>query len=343
MDGATGCAPPLVVLVRVTTACNLACGFCAYDRRLRFARSTLAEATLERLFDLLAGEAARRRRLGQPPPLLSWIGGEPLRWRPWPSWSRRARDAGIRVSATSNGSTLADPRERAAVLDGLDELTLSLDAEGARFDGLRGWSGGAARLESSIRELVRERKTSGSGLKLRVNTVLMRSTIAGYPALARRLAALGVDELCFNALGGRDRPEFHADEALLPRQLEALAADLPVLREQLAMQDCRLIGGRTYLARLMRAAHGLPSPIDDCDPGARFLFVDEHGRVAPCAFTAEEYGVPLGEIRSLEALPARFGVGRSARCAAACGDCPSTQVFGKFALDSALMAVAEVT
>jgi MoaA/NifB/PqqE/SkfB family radical SAM enzyme len=343
MDGGAGCEPPLVVLVRVTTACNLACGFCAYDRRLGFPRVKLADAALERLFELLASEAMRRRRIGEAPPLLSWIGGEPLRWRPWPTWSRRARAAGIRVSATSNGSTLADPRERAAVLAELDELTLSLDADGVRFDGLRGWPGGAERLESSIRELVRERAAVGSGLKLRVNTVLMRSTIAGYPALARRLAGLGVDELCFNALGGRDRPEFHVDEALLPRQLEALAAELAMLREELATQGCRLIGGQAYFARLLRAALGTPSPVEDCDPGTRFLFVDEHGRVAPCAFTAEEYGIPLSAIGTLTELPGRFREARRARCAMACNDCPSTQVFGKFAVDSTLMAVAEVT
>ncbi len=343
MDRGAGCEPPLLVLVRVTTACNLACGFCAYDRRLRFARVTLAEAALETLFDLLASEAARRHRIGEAPPLLSWIGGEPLRWRPWATWSRRARAARIRVSATSNGTTLADPRVRAAVLAELDELTLSLDAEGARFDGLRGWPGGAERLESSIRELVRERAAVGSGLKLRVNTVLMRSTIAGYPALARRLAGLGVDELCFNALGGRDRPEFHVDEALLPRQLEALAAEMPRLREDLAMQDCRLIGGQSYLARLLRAAHGTPSPIAECEPGTRFLFVDEHGRVAPCAFTGDEYGIPLSAIGALSELPARFREARRARCAPACADCPSTQVFGKFAVDSTVMAVAEAT
>lgn len=337
MDGGTGRDQPLVVLVRVTTACNLGCGFCAYDRRLRLPRVTLAEPALERLMVLLEAEAVRRRRIGQAPPLLSWIGGEPLRWRAWRSWSRRARAAGIRVSATSNGTTLADADERRAVLEHLDELTLSLDAEGEPFGALRGWPGGAARLQEDIGQLVRERAASGSRLRLRVNSVLMRSTIAGYPALARSLAGLGVEELCFNALGGRDRPDFHVGEALLPAQLEALAAVLPALRHELAAQGCRLIGGPDYVERLLRAARGMPTPVDDCAPGTRFLFVDEEGRVAPCAFTSGEYGIALDGIGALAELPGRFRASRKARCAAACGDCPSTQVFGKFAVDSGLV------
>jgi hypothetical protein len=52
--------------------------------------------------------------------------------------------------------------------------------------------------------------------------------------------------------------------------------------------------------------------------------------VAPCAFTADEYGVALDDIASLDELPMRFVAARGARCANACGDCPSTQFFGKF-------------
>jgi MoaA/NifB/PqqE/SkfB family radical SAM enzyme len=314
----------LVVVCRVLTACNLACGFCAFDRRLPIARSTLGEARLTRLIDLLAAQAGR-------PPLLSWLGGEPLLWRDWPRWSARARAHGLRVSATSNGSTRGSAAARGAVLEHLDELTLSLDAADARHDGLRGWPGGAARVLAALRALARERAHSDAPLRLRANAVLMRSTIGDFAVLCSALVDAGVDEICFNLLGGRDRPEFHARESVLPAQFAAFLRVLPALRARLEAQGVRLVGDAQYQARLQAAISGLPWPVADCDPGREFLFVDEHGRVAPCAFTGAEYAVDLLDVDSLSALPAQFRAARRARCASACSDCPSTQVSGKFA------------
>ncbi len=319
-----------VVVCRVVTACNLACGFCAFDRRLAFARATLDEARLARLIDLLADEAASA-------PMLSWIGGEPLLWRDWPRWSVRARAAGIRVSATSNGSTLASATARATVLEHLDELTLSLDAADTRHDALRGWPGGAARVLAALRTLARERAQSDAPLRLRANAVLMRSTIGEFATLCTALADAGADEICFNLLGGRDRPEFHAREAVQPAQFAAFLRELPALRARLEAQGVRLVGDAQYQARLQAAISGLPWPVADCEPGQSFLFVDEYGRVSPCAFTGAEYGVDLLDVASLSALPAQFRAARRARCASDCSDCPSTQVSGKFApgVDSA--------
>lgn len=318
-------ASPLVVVCRVTTACNLGCGFCAYDRRLAFARQRLDTPRLTHLLELLA-LAARQRRV-----LLSWLGGEPLRWRDWPRWSARARAAGIRVSATSNGSTLANAAERARVLQQLDELTLSLDSSDARHDALRGWPGGSAQVLAGLRALARERALAGAALKLRANVVLMRSTIGDFDMLAARLADTGVDEISVNLLGGRDRPEFHARESVLPVQFAAFQRELPALRARLAAQGVTLAGDAQYFARLQAAVSALPWPVADCDPGSEFLFVDELGRVAPCGFTAAEYGVDLRNIDDLGRLPPRWRAARRSGCASACADCPSTQVSGKFA------------
>lgn len=313
----------LVVVCRVVTACNLACGFCAYDRRLPFARPTLDAVRLQKLVDLLAAQSRRS-------PLLSWLGGEPLLWRDWERWSAHARAAGVRVSATSNGSTLRSAAARAAVLEHLCELTLSLDAADARHDALRGWPGGAARVLAALRLLSHERDRAGAALKLRANAVLMRSTIGDFASLAGALADSGVDEICFNLLGGRDRPEFHASESVLPVQFAAFLHELPSLRERLRTRGVRLIGDAHYATRLQAAVAGLPWPVADCDPGRDFLFVDERGRIAPCAFTGAEYAVDLLAVDDLAALPAQFRAARRARCANACSDCPSTQVSGKF-------------
>ena len=70
--------------------------------------------------------------------------------------------------------------------------------------------------------------------------------------------------------------------------------------------------------------------IADCGPGERYLFIDETGRVAPCSFTTEEYGIPLKAV-DIASLPARFTAARSCHRSPQCRDCHSTQVFRKFA------------
>ena len=153
--------PRLVVVCRVTTVCNLTCGFCAYDRRLPFARMTLADAQIERLIGLMANwrPGARHGADTRAPcpspraPLLSWLGGEPLLWRDWARYSANARAHGLAVSATTNGSTLASDAVRAQVLEQLDELTISVDSVGTRHDQMRGCAGLYMRTLQAVRAL----------------------------------------------------------------------------------------------------------------------------------------------------------------------------------------------
>ena len=118
----------MILLWRITTSCNFACGFCAYDRRRAFARLAASEEEAERVA-LLAADLAQRRgeRL-----LLSWLGGEPLLWPPLLDLSARlARHPALDLSLTSNGSRLQSAQVRAAMLADFAELTLSVDGPAA--------------------------------------------------------------------------------------------------------------------------------------------------------------------------------------------------------------------
>jgi|CXWL01.1.fsa_nt_gi MoaA/NifB/PqqE/SkfB family radical SAM enzyme len=335
----------MIVVCRVTTHCNLACGFCAYDRRLPFPRTQIDEAAVARLVDLLGDY---RERSGESV-LLSWLGGEPLLWRPWVKWSARARERGLRVSATTNGSTLHLEGVREAIVEHLDELTVSIDAHGAVHDALRRSPGLQARAMHGLEELGRQARQQQQQrsrasplpqhqhhhqpqqLRLRANIVLMRQTLAGFAPLARELAAIGVDEISFNLLGGRDRPEFHAREAASTEALNGFLDALPALRSELSASGTTVLGDAGYARRLSAALRGATWPMPDCAPGERFLFVDEHARIAPCAFTGAELGIPVLTVERIESLGAHFR-GEHARVGpAVCNDCPSTQVSGKFA------------
>jgi len=321
----------VIVIWRVTTACNLSCGFCAYTKDLPFARGSVEPQIVRGLARVLA----EYRHANDERVMVSWLGGEPLLWAPWRELSAELQAAGLQVSATTNGSTLGSPSVRAFIIGNLAELTISVDGIDAVHDRLRGSPGGFARLERDLRALVREKVLTGGGPRIRVNSVLMADNVEQFPALCERLAMWGIDEISFNQLGGNDRPEFHAAHRLHLADVERFATELPRVRESLAARGVRLVGGDRYLERLRATASGRSIRVADCPPaGEQTLFITEAGIVAPCSFTTADYGVPVGEIDSvaaLLALPARVRAKRAANRSRWCDDCPSTQLFDKFA------------
>lgn len=320
----------MIVLWRVATDCNLACGFCAYDRQLPFARSRVALAEVERMGRVLAdfqsqtGEAV----------LLSWLGGEPLAWPALLGLSLRLKqEFGLRISATTNGTTLDRGPVRDTVLAAFDEITVSVDAVGAAHERLRGWPGGWLRLQHAIQALVEQRADERTP-RLRANVVLMQSNIAAFPRLCEVLASWGIEEFTFNQLGGRDRPEFHQAEALKVDDILRLRADLAWLRPALMARGVRLCGTDAYLDRFEASACSRPLNVEACRLPERMLFIDEQARIAPCSFTVDAFGEATHTVRTatdLKRLQGAF-MSRQARApAASCIDCHSTQLFSKFA------------
>ncbi|HVL01473.1 MAG TPA: radical SAM protein [Dongiaceae bacterium] len=319
----------MIVVWQVTEHCNLSCPFCRYDRRLPFTRYEANPDDVRRIGRLLAEfRALRGERV-----LLSFLGGEPLLWPPLLSLATELRGYGLDLSLTSNGSALRNERVRTSLLKDFAELTLSIDGFAPLHEKLRGCPGGWEQLKTMTQELNCARRASGSPLLLRANIVLMRDNVTEFSDLCHELARWGFDEISFNQLGGRDRPEFFPTQRLLPEQVQALRAILPALRTTLADMKVRLLGNTAYLERFDASSRSLQLPIVDCKPGESFLFVDEQRRIAPCSFTGTELGLSLDDIRTLTdllALPAQFRAQRRIQQPVACNDCPSTRVFAKF-------------
>lgn len=309
----------------------MGCAFCGYSRAL--ARATRGETDAEeaRRFGKVLADYQQRtgRRV-----LVSWLGGEPLLWRVFEEMSEYfARTLGLALSVTTNGSALGAPRVREMLAQCFSEVTVSVDGFADFHERVRDRPGSHAALRENVQAL------AAFGVKplLRANTVLMRGNVADYPALCRELATWGFRELTFNQLGGDDRPEFYPKNRLLPGQVMGLTTALPALREELAARGVNLRGSPAYLRRIEATANGERLPVQDCGPGAQFLFVDERGMAAPCSFTTSGYGIPIGEIRDaldLIALPRRFSAMRTANRLAPCLDCQSTQIFEKFHAES---------
>jgi sulfatase maturation enzyme AslB (radical SAM superfamily) len=320
----------MIVLWRITTRCNYACGFCAYDRQLRFPRSQVAADEAARFGALLrAWAVARQRRV-----LLSWLGGEPLLWPPLLPLSAELAGPMLAISATTNGSLLHRAETRTAIIASFAELTVSIDGPAAIHDRLRGAKGAHDRVRAGVRALDEQRHASGAALRLRANVVLMRDTVAHFAQLCEDLADWGIDEITFNQLGGRDRPEFFPAQRLRPDEVASLTASMPELVAKLASRGVRLCADPLYLRRLHASAVGLPLPVDDCQLGRDFLFIDEHGIVSPCSFSGDAYGVEMAALRTpsdIDSLHRRFVDRHAAARCASCDDCPSTQAFAKFA------------
>jgi MoaA/NifB/PqqE/SkfB family radical SAM enzyme len=321
----------LVIVWRVTEACDLGCPFCAYSRHLRRPRGYANPDQILALGALLSQYAAAYSR----DILVSWLGGEPLRWPPLFDLAHIFKHAyGLRLSATTNGTALNSPAVRQAIVADFDELTLSLDGLGAVHDSLRDAPGLFEQLRANIAVLCELKAQRNSGLRLRGNTILMRDNIHAFANLCHLLADWGIEELTFNALGGRDRPEFYPDHCLLPEQMTEFRAALPALRAALAPRGLTLLGSDAYLDRLSASVINYQLPITNCSPGQSFLFINERGFLSPCSFTTQGYGIHLSELCSsedLHRLPALFAQRQRHQTLTPCYDCPSTQVFGKFA------------
>jgi MoaA/NifB/PqqE/SkfB family radical SAM enzyme len=321
----------MIVVWRVTERCNLGCGFCAYDRRLPFARHDIDAGVVEAFAPLLHDY----QQMTGDPVLVSWIGGETLLWQPLFRLSRWLREAfGIAASTTTNGTTLHLREVRTGILESLAELTVSVDGLAAFHDQVRNWPGGWQRLEAGVTALSRERDSCGSSLKLRANVVLMHDNLDQFGPLCDVLADWGVDEITFNQLGGRDRPEFFPAHRLTVDDARMLAETIPALQARMALLGVRLCATAPYLARIEASATNQALAVSDCKPGERFLFIDERARVAPCNFTTEQFGIPLaniGNVDDLLALPALFSDAQRQTHHPICQDCPSTRVFAKFA------------
>lgn len=320
----------MIVVWRVTENCNLSCAFCAYDRRLARERNTALPSQILRFGARLAAEQSRSgRRI-----LVSWLGGEPLLWSPMEKLTEIfCQEYGLSVSTTTNGTSLGSPKVVAHLVRYYSEVTLSVDGLGSTHDKLRGSSGLFERVRLGARALAERITAEGCDLKLRANVVLFRSTVDSFSELCFELATWGIREISFNALGGRDRPEFFPGNRLLPDQIARFAAGIPLLRRRLGDCGVRLLGSADYLDRLVASASNEARAIRDCHPGETFLFVDERGRASPCSFTSDEYGVGIDrlcQMNDLSSLPELFHTARKNSPSLACEDCLSTHVFTKF-------------
>lgn len=231
--------------------------------------------------------------------LVSWLGGEPFQWPQWLELSQEfSHRLGLRLGVTTNGLALKSKRVRSQALDLFRQITISIDGLEDQHDSLRQAPGLFRQLSKVVPQLVQDRDPQAT--LLRVNTVLTQGNVAGFSEFCIRMAEWGFDELTFNPLGGKDRPEFFPANRLQPEQIVWRKAQLPILRKDCEKLGMKVCGSTAYLDRMGATAEGKPIPIADCRPGESFLFVDEFGRISPCSFTIGEFDTLIGESSTID-------------------------------------------
>ncbi|GAA1291518.1 hypothetical protein GCM10009634_43870 [Saccharothrix xinjiangensis] len=181
--GELGDTTPVSVCWSPIVRCNLACPHCLDDKIVpEPGRGERAK---------VATRIASSGVLG-----VDVSGGEPLLIRALPTLLDALVDGGCAVSVTTNGTHLS--RRAEALARCVDAIRVSLDGpDPQRHDRWRG-EGSFAKAVSGIRAAI------AHGIPTQIQTVLMRSTTAGLPAmveLADRLGVHGVTVLQYLPFG----------------------------------------------------------------------------------------------------------------------------------------------
>jgi sulfatase maturation enzyme AslB (radical SAM superfamily) len=320
----------MVVVWRVYEPCNLGCHFCEYSRHIiRHRRITPNDIILS--FGKILSEYQQKTGCEV---LVNWLGGEPLLWKELPAISNTYKnDYSIKLSITTNGTSLKSEKIRQVLLENYSHMTISIDGFKEFHDFHRGEIGLFERVKSYVIQLVNEIQSQKSSLKIRVNTILMRENIHLFESFCLEIAKWGIKELTFNQLGGDDQSEFYSKQRLLPEQARRFAMEFPTIKQKAFKQGLRISGNKQYLDRIIASSSDIEIPIEDCGPGKSFLFINEESLASPCSFTTGEYGISLSELENVNdliQLPAKFIYKRNQHKATSCNNCHSTQVFGKF-------------
>jgi radical SAM protein len=283
---------PFIVIWETTRACALACVHCRAEAIPHRDAGELTTTEGRALIDAV-------RRFGDPPPLLVFTGGDPLRRPDIVELVGHAASRGLTVSLTPSATGAATEHRLRALRDaGLARLAVSLDGATAEaHDAFRGVRGSHAHTLAIIE------RARGLELPLQINTTVCRRTAGELPALVRQVERLGVAlwALFFLIPVGRAAADQALDAAEIERVLEWAAGlaghvRFPIKTTEAPHYHRVLAGRRGGLPGASRSAAALdgigraPRAVTD---GNGFVFVDHVGNICPSGFLP----LPAGNIR----------------------------------------------
>jgi radical SAM protein len=172
---------PLIVFWESTKACLLSCIHCRAEAIMKPLPGELSRGEAYKLVEYV-------REFGAPYPLLVVTGGDPLMRDDLWDVVHYALDHGVRVSLAPSVTPLLSSDTVKRIADsGISAVSISLDSPNPEVhDSIRGYRGVWDRTVRIIRELL------DHGVRVQVNTVVMRPTVEGLPRMVQLLRKLDV-------------------------------------------------------------------------------------------------------------------------------------------------------
>lgn len=173
------------VFWQLLESCNLDCVMCMYAKsRNQSYVPTLSKEIIFRTVEEIAN-------LGIPK--IKFTGGELLLYKDLYLLLSAIKKHDIYIQITSNGTLMNREKISKLVEHGVKRFVFSIDGgDREEYKKIRGYDGLPTIIES-IRTL-NEFKKKGYDIKMKVNTVLMKSNYKGLPKLAQLIKSLGIEE-----------------------------------------------------------------------------------------------------------------------------------------------------
>ena len=171
-----------VVVWNCTRQCNLSCIHC-------YANADSQRSPEE--MDTAAGKAFISDLADFGVPVILFSGGEPLLRKDLFPLASLARELGIRVALSTNGTLITDQVAREIKEIDFAEVGISLDGIGTNNDHFRGRDGAFEAALAGIRNCV------ARGLRVSLRLTITRFNYQEIPAIFRLVEAEGIDRVCF--------------------------------------------------------------------------------------------------------------------------------------------------
>ncbi len=174
--------PHPIVVWNYTKQCNLNCLHC-------YANADNQRSPGE--MDTTAGKAFIHDLADFGVPVLLFSGGEPLLRKDLFELASLAREQGMRVVLSTNGTLITDKVAREISSIGFAEVGISLDGIGAKNDHFRGKDGAFQAALKGIRNCVE------LGLRVSLRLTITRFNYQDIPDIFRLVEEEGIDRVCF--------------------------------------------------------------------------------------------------------------------------------------------------
>jgi len=174
--------PRPIVVWNCTRQCNLRCIHCYASAGSRKSRTEM---------DTTAGKAFIRDIADFGVPVLLFSGGEPLMRKDLFELANFAREQGLRLAISTNGTLISEATARKISEGGFAEVGISLDGTGSINDHFRGKKGAYAAALNGIRNCI------ALGVRVSLRLTLTRHNYREIPAIFRLIEEEGIDRVCF--------------------------------------------------------------------------------------------------------------------------------------------------